>query len=226
MTTPRDGNYVWVTWLSKLMASEVLCTWAPWFKAHYTGYAKAPGTFELAQWQVDHTQLLLELVEERRALGERIFKENQNKFQVRLSPTVKLSGTPDLIAVASDGSVTVFDAKTGKPKKSDQIQMMLYLLCLPSALPQYKRKKLNGCLVYSNGDRADVPFESLTPEFKESARFFIDLLDTDVVPDRSPSPAECHYCDISSEDCPERIESYGDGEVPDLDWGVLATTAS
>src|SRR5260370_37280129 len=100
MTTPRDEGYVWVTWLSKLMAAEVQCTWAAWFKTHYTGYAKAPSTFELAVWQVDHTQLLLELVEERRALGERTFKDNQNKFQVRVSPTVTLAGKPDLIPLS------------------------------------------------------------------------------------------------------------------------------
>ena len=32
MTRPRGGNYLWVTWLSRLMAGEVSCTWAAWFR--------------------------------------------------------------------------------------------------------------------------------------------------------------------------------------------------
>jgi hypothetical protein len=200
------------------MASEVQCTWAPWFKTHYTGYAKAPSTFELAQWQVDHTQVLLELISQRKGLGERISKEKQNKFQIRLSPTVKLHGVPDLITQAPDGSLRVFDTKTGAPKNSDQIQMTLYLLCLPSAMPLYKGKELHGCLVYSDGHRVEVPFGAVTPEFKKSARYFVDLLDTEVAPDRSPSPGECGFCDISGVDCSDRVESYSDDEVPNLDW--------
>ena len=159
-----------------------------------------PDTFELAKWKVDHNALLLELIEQRRALGERVYREAQNKFQVRLSGTITLGGKPDLVTVAPDGSVRIFDAKTGSPKTSDQVQMMLYLFCLPSAFPKYKGQQIDGCVVYASGVRAPVPCEAVTPDFKTQARQFINLLDSDVVPDRAPSPDECRYCDITPAD--------------------------
>ncbi len=200
------------------MAGDLQCTWSPWFKTHYTSYPKMPSTFELAQWQVDHNALLAKVVDERRAIGERLYKESQNSFQVRLSPTVSLGGKPDLVTIASEGRVRVFDVKTGAPKISDQVQMMLYLLCLPSAFPQYKELDLSGSIVYSSGLRAPVPSEAVTADFKRNARQFLNMLDTDVMPERAPSPDECRYCDITTADCSERVDTFPNGDIPDLDW--------
>jgi len=35
MATKRDGVFVWITWLARVMAGEQNCEWASWFKAHY-----------------------------------------------------------------------------------------------------------------------------------------------------------------------------------------------
>jgi len=193
-------------------------SWSAWFKSHYIDWPHMPDTFELAKWKVDHNALLLELIEQRRALGERVYREAQNKFQVRLSGTITLGGKPDLVTVAPDGSVRIFDAKTGSPKTSDQVQMMLYLFCLPSAFPKYKGQQIDGCVVYASGVRAPVPCEAVTPDFKTQARQFINLLDSDVVPDRAPSPDECRYCDITPADCSDRVDTFIKGDIPDLDW--------
>ena len=34
MTIQRQTPYIWVTWLTKLLAGEAQCDWASWFKAH------------------------------------------------------------------------------------------------------------------------------------------------------------------------------------------------
>ena len=81
MTRERSGVYIWVTWLSKLMAGEANCQWAAWFKAHHTDYGQVPGDFQLAAWTAEHTQLLDEVSKERAALGESIFREDQNSFR-------------------------------------------------------------------------------------------------------------------------------------------------
>jgi RecB family exonuclease len=217
-TTPRDSNYVWVTWLAKLMLGDVQCTWSSWFKTHFTGYPKMPSTFDLVQFTMDHNALVQEIARERRALGERVLIESQNSFNVKLSPTVTLGGKPDVVTIAADGTVRVFDAKTGSPKASDQVQMMLYLLCLPSKFPQYKGKLVEGCLVYASGERAEVPITRLTADFKTSARSSVNMLDTDVEPGRVPSADECRYCDITGADCADRIDTFSNGDTPDLDW--------
>lgn len=216
MTVARDSNYVWITWLSKLMASEVQCTWSAWFKTHYTDYVRRPSDFNLPQWRVEHNILVRQIVEERRALGERVLVEKQNNFHLPLSATIKLAGTPDLITISPDGTGRIFDAKTGTPKTSDQIQMMLYMLCLPSAVKAYRGMRFGGSLVYASGQRVEIPCEAITPEFKTSARTFVNLLDSPTEPDRVPSPDECRYCDIA--ECAERMEPLADDEIPELDW--------
>jgi hypothetical protein len=94
---------------------------------------------------------------------------------------------------------------------------MLYLLCLPSAFPRYKGTPLNGRIVYSSGATADVPSEAVTVDFKMQAREFINLLDSNVEPDRAPSPDECRFCDITTADCSERVDG-DDSDVQNLEW--------
>jgi hypothetical protein len=35
MTAPRDGSYIWVTWITGLMSADKQCEWAAWFRAHF-----------------------------------------------------------------------------------------------------------------------------------------------------------------------------------------------
>jgi len=77
---------------------------------------------------------------------------------------------------------------------------------------------LSGSVVYASGIRSPVPWEAVTPEFKKQARQFINLLDSDIEPDRAPSPDECRYCDITVDDCTERVDTFERGDIPDLDW--------
>ena len=221
MTRKRSGSYVWVTWLSRLMAGEVQCAWAPWFRSHYTGYARSPSDFQLAQWQAEHTQLLLELESERELAGESVYKESQNRFQVRWPNRLVVGGTPDLIAVNHDGEAVVYDVKTGQPRHSDLLQVMLYMLCLAAGSPMYKGKALRGCIVYKNGDRTHIPPEATDAAFRKNARYFLDLLDAETPPKRRPTVHECRYCDITAADCPERVMGGSDDpeeEIPTVDW--------
>ena len=147
VTRPRGGLYVWVTWLSKLMAGEVRCHWAPWFRTHYTDYLRAPSDFQMAAWTAEHTQMLDQLVKEREGRGEGVFKEDQNRFRVRRPSGLTIAGRPDLIAVDEEGLATIYDAKTGEPRQSDIIQVMLYMMCLPYGSPLYKGKAIQDSLV-------------------------------------------------------------------------------
>ena len=61
MATKRDGVFVWITWLSRVMAGEQSCEWASWFKAHYENYHKAPSDFDTAKWNIEHTLQLRRL---------------------------------------------------------------------------------------------------------------------------------------------------------------------
>jgi len=206
MTRPRAGAYVWVTWLSRLMAGDIKCQWAPWFRTHYTDFSKAPSDFQLAGWTVEHTRLLDEVIREREALDEGVFKEDQNRFRVKRSSGLTISGKPDLIAVDAQGHATVYDVKTGVPRHSDVIQVMLYMMCLPYGSPLYKGKSLRGRVVYKSGERTNIPAKAIDKPFQDSVSYFLNLLESTEAPSKTPAPMECRFCDITAEDCSQRIE--------------------
>ncbi len=178
MATRRELPYVWVTWLAKLITGQTQCTWAPWFKAHYTEYARAKTDFNLSQWRADHGRAVDELARERELLGETVYKEERNGFRVRLTKRLVLAGRPDLVAVGPDGRATVYDVKTGQERESDIAQMKLYLLCLPVGSWQWKAKALAGCVVYTNGaSPRQVDHSAIDDDFRARTRYYADLLD-------------------------------------------------
>ncbi len=211
MTKPRDGLYVWVTWLSRMMAGDSKCHWAPWFKTHYTDYQRKPSDFQVAVWNVDHTQLLDEIVKERAGLKEGTYREDQNKFRVRRPSGLVIAGKPDLITMDQDGRCKVYDAKTGSPKQSDIIQVMLYMIGLTHSSPIYQGKQFAGCVVYKSGERSEIPAKAVNKAFMEQVSYFLNILEQEKPPDSTPSFMECRFCDITEEDC---LSRYVTREVP------------
>jgi len=59
----RPAPYVWVTWITKLLAGETHCTWSVWLRANYKT-APMPSDFDSASWKIGHTALL------RKTIGE------------------------------------------------------------------------------------------------------------------------------------------------------------
>ena len=205
MTRPRSGVYVWVTWLSKLMAGETTCQWSPWFKANHTDYKKVPGNFQLAAWTAEHTRILDEISKERERQGETVYREGQNKFLAKRPSGLAVAGTPDLISMESESvHCTVFDVKTGNPRQSDIIQVALYMMFLPYATGLYKGKKVDGCVVYKTG-RSEVPHQIIDDKFKKNVTYFLDILESPVPPSKLPTHTGCSWCDLSADDCPERV---------------------
>ncbi len=206
MTRERNGVYVWVTWLSKLMAGETTCQWSSWFKAHHTEYSRAPGDFQLAAWTAEHTRILDEVSKEREKQGETVYREGQNKFLAKRPSGLAVAGTPDLISMEPQtGHCTVFDIKTGNPRQSDIIQVALYMMFLPYATGLYKGKKLDGCVVYKTG-HSEVPHPIIDDKFKKNVTYFLNILESSIAPSKLPSHTGCSWCDLTTDDCPERVD--------------------
>ena len=78
---------------------QELHLYAAWFKANHQGYKKMPSDFNSAKWNMEHTDLMNELVEELEERGCQIFIERQNSFRVESARSgVVVGGTPDIIA--------------------------------------------------------------------------------------------------------------------------------
>ena len=169
MTSPRSSTYVYVIWIPRYLTGDKSCIFAAWFKANHQGYAKMPSDFNSAKWNMEHTDLMKELVEELEERGCEIFIERQNSFKVESSRSgVVVGGTPDIIAVHLDKTVTIYDAKTGQESASHIVQVQLYMYLLPkSNLVQWKGMggKLEGAVVYAGGHQVNIPAESVDDAF-------------------------------------------------------------
>lgn len=201
--TLRESRYVWVTWLSRLMAGEISCEWAPWFRTNFKDWDRPPSDFDEAQWRVAHTRLLRDIRSARRGFGEESFVERQGQFYYERDSGLVLSGTPDLVTVTGNEGI-VHDAKTGKQRASDAVQVKIYMHCLPLAHAAFRGKLLSGRVVYADHE-INIPAGAVDREFVDQFEYFLDILDSNEEPERIPSEPECGFCNIGAGDCPGRF---------------------
>lgn len=200
---PRSGPYIWVTWLSKLLVGDVSCEWAAWFKAHHKQYAKMPSTFDFVGWQMNHTELLRQVWDDLDGQGLTVLTEKQNSFNIRGSSGTMLGGKPDLVAL-SEGRGTVYDVKTGQPSAADQAQVMIYMYALPH-WNRFRGMEFDGKVVYGDHE-VSIPHSAIDEAFKERLFALIRRISSQDPSRKAPSFMECRFCEITSADCPERID--------------------
>ena len=213
----RTGPYIWVTWLTRLLAGEASCEWAAWFRAQHEGWSwsRTPSDFDQSQWLMNHTAQLNQRREEWERQGYTVFTEGQNGFNLRGS-TATLAGKPDLIAKRRDDA-TIIDVKTGRPNPSHSIQVMLYQYAIPRSFSQYNGMSFSGQVAYPD-HVVDIPADAVNAEFINKMGQLIRRLSSQVPARKVPSRSECAFCDITLADCPERIvdESSVQGVTDDF----------
>src|SRR5262245_35721021 len=109
-TTARKFPYIWVSWLTGILAGSQQCEWKLWFACHFK-YDKRADDFDLAAWTADHDRLVLARQGEFEVDGWQVRRENQNWTRIRGS-SAELVGKMDLVA-DQGGQFVVADGKTG-----------------------------------------------------------------------------------------------------------------
>ena len=200
-----DGPYIWVTWLTKLLVGENSCEWSAWFKARHEGWSweKQPSAFDSVAWQMGHSAHVSANRRHWQDQSYAVFTEEQNSFVLR-GRSAKLAGKPDLIVKKGDKAVVV-DVKTGRPVPSHSVQVMLYMYAVPRSLGQHKGVLFDGMVVYAD-HQVDIPASAVDSNFVSNATELIRRLASEQPARRIPSARECQYCDITSKDCPERVD--------------------
>ncbi|MCY7275196.1 MAG: CRISPR-associated protein Cas4 [Phormidesmis sp. CAN_BIN44] len=212
---PKPFPSIWVTWLARLMADEIQCHWAIWFRTHYK-YEKLISSFDSAKWNANHQALLRSRVYDLEAEGYTVYLEGENWFEITgKSFPVKVSGKPDIVEIGSDGGF-VEDCKTGRRKNSDLYQVLIYLLLLPASQSKCRGLCLAGRLVYPT-EVIEIEVDQVDEVFKEQFRSAIALLSSATPSRKVPSYQECRYCDISSQYCSERVDVKQDQDLKDHD---------
>ena len=83
---------------------------------------------------------------------------------------------------------------------------MIYLYAIPMALEQYRNLKLSGQVTYRD-HTVRVPAEAADDQFIQNLGTLIRRLAADKPTVLVPSRQECRFCDITAEDCPQRVEN-------------------
>mgnify|MGYP001170398126 FL=1 len=200
----RQSPYIWFTWLTKLLAGEAQCEWASWFKAHHK-YDKLPSDFNLTQWTAEHNQMLQERAQFYRDMGYTVYTEDQNSFMLEGENGEILSGKADIVANRGSDAI-VEDCKTGQPRNSDQMQVLIYMLVLPLSVQHCAGLQLDGLIKYKN-DEVVIKNERIDQMLKDMLKNLIHKISSDTKPDQVPCYGECRYCDISKQDCTVRVET-------------------
>ena len=204
MPQRRNFPYIWATSLPKLITGECSCEYAAWFKAHHQGWTRQPSDFDAVQWQIQHTALLTETRDRFLASGYDVFTEAQNAFRLQ-GKTAVLAGRPDLLVVHG-GDVLIIDVKTGQERPSHTAQLMLYMYALPRALPQYREARIRGEVFYPTHTHR-VGRGSLDQGFIRRLVALIQLIAAPEPPPTAASASECRFCDITADDCPDRVDA-------------------
>ncbi len=220
--TPRSFPYLWVTWLTGLLAGDDLCEWAAWFKAHYQGYAKVRNGdgAVLVQWKADHADQVRQRAAELSEAGWTVYLEKQNRLKLR-GHVAELGGVADIVAVilppagdtTSPVPALIVDVKSGRERDKDVWQVFVYMRFLPLVHPVLKAFKgrlvLHGEVRYPHG-AIEFNEKTVTEKTKGRIEALIKKLALIAEPARVPSEDECLYCDIGP--CPVRVKST---KVPD-----------
>lgn len=213
MPERRKGMpWVWVTWVTGLMADEDHCRWAAWFKGRFK-YKKAESDFDSVEYKAKHKIARDTRAEELRAAGYKVLIEGEVDFTIKGGGLI-LAGRPDIVAIDHDKQeILVEDPKTGQRYLKHWYQLGLYLRWIKRVLPKrYAHYSVRGALLYYDVEdgvatltkRVAMEPAELTPDVLQVMNAELQVLGMDFTPEKTPSPQECLYCNIPIEECPEK----------------------
>lgn len=212
----RSRPYIWVTWLTGLLAGGEVCEWKAWYKAHFRYAKREREDGNLDQWKIDHDGMVRRRVTQLQKDGWTVTTEYSNKFKLE-GVNGDLAGQPDIVAVKKTvtpqpqpnefETVTaiaglVVDEKSGQKKVSDVWQVLIYLWALPRLA--FKSIPLTGEVEYRSSV-TEVSSAMLDVKVRAKLQTLLQVVSGDLEPPRSPSSQECQFCDVDA--CPDRIES-------------------
>lgn len=202
----------WSTTLAKALVGDQPCQLAAWLTGHYQ-LEKRPRTDQanLSKWKMEHTAQLNALVESCKAEGWTTVRKEQF-FKVS-GQVAACSGKADLVTQAEGRRPTIWDIKSGTPRESDTVQVLIEMVMIPRSW-NAPYMQFDGIVVY--------PDHRVTLKPEQAAAFaprlFAKLkeLGNPQRPAASPGRDACRFCDVSEADCPERFREQPDAETTEF----------
>jgi hypothetical protein len=207
----RRRPYVWVTWLTKLLAGEDRCVWRSWYRAthKYEKRPDDPGRADFfAKWTAKHDALQADRAAYLKGAGYIVRMEEEAPVKVE-GKGGTLAGKMDILAQKTGTATLVEDTKAGRQRESDAWQVLIYQWAV-SLMPNYKGVgEVQGNVVYK--DQRVVPVRKVGPNESTAIANLLKTVTGSVEPVRAPSWKECRYCDVAL--CPDRVEAEPTGST-------------
>ena len=80
-------------------------------------------------------------------------------------------------------------------------------------MKRWRDRKFEGVVVYADGSEKRISADSVDDAFVSWVTGFMRKMNSDMPPRRVPSLAECGWCELTSADCPDRIEPDADSDA-------------
>ena len=136
----------------------------------------------------------------------------------------RIVGRPDIIVRHADGSVTVYDVRSGEPGATDEALVKLYMYLLPrSNHGLWRRARPDGCVLYDDGTERRIAAAEIDDEFRERVTEVMRQIAADQPARHVPSTGECGRCVLTADDCSERLDVESDSSGGDRPGGLLTS---
>lgn len=169
--------------IAKHLIGESQCLLQYYVQAHY----QLASNKNYISYKMRHQSFLKQRKQFWMAEGYSVSCEKQNLMSFFTKKGPKFIGNPDLYVK----EINRFEElKTGKPKYSDIVQLMLYMAAAPyvyglSEIPSGRVRYSDGSVKYP---------EEITQDFKAEVTQLIGVLVSDKIPEPEPSESDCRFC--------------------------------
>ena len=194
--------------IARLLSDDSACPHRVWFRSRYGSpwraveHGRGP-----AGENTGHTLVVHETAARLEQRGGDVFPQFRNGFEATGSVSgTRIAGRPDIVARHADGSVTVYIARTGEPEAVDEARVKLCMYLLPrSNHGLWRGCRMDGCVLYGDGRERRIGADEIDDRFRRMVAGVMRQIASDEPAPYVPSVPECGRCELTGDECGERI---------------------
>lgn len=201
----------WVTWLAKPLADPAHCLVPLYVQSRFKIVKE---DFYMGDWAAKHSAIMESLKERMMAKGREV--ELEKEIAITSKTGITIVGSIDVWSPELNGMAAVAaDAKTGKPKPSDRLQVTLYQL-MARASPDFALSVPPiGLVKYHTGKEIWLRAEQAGTELAVRLSRLMKIVAADDPPVTSPSFSNCRFCPLRHL-CPDALTQQRSSPITSL----------
>ena len=208
MTRRRVRASTHISSLARLLAGDNSCLFSVWFRSWRRDYETIGDGSEQVDWNAHRSSLIRETAARLEQRGDDVYLELRNGFEATGSRSgARISGRPDIIARQPDGSVTVYDVRSGEHGAADEALVKLHMYLMPrSNHGLWRRSRPEGCVLYDDGTERRIAAAEIDDEFRKRFAGVMRQIAAEEPARHVPGTSECGRCVLTAYDCSERVD--------------------